>query len=256
MAPCKTPKSIKIRVPRHNAQRLGPSLTSTVRLVATREKKLVRLPPPVAELPSVTGASLENASEWNSLLLSARAQRGPFWDVSTQQFLVEKESELYYDPAPLLEATRSLTANNNTSQSSTSNSGPSGSQQQQQHQQHQQQHQRHQAPQTPQQQQQLAAQQARQAAFANQQQFGAFMGNSTPVMHATPTRGPPGMPGYGGTPGSAAGTPGQYFGDMGTPTRPGGMMNGAVSVGATGTPDMYGRRITRGMADGFPGFAG
>lgn len=29
----------------------------------------------------------ESASEWNSLLITARAERGPQWDVGTQQYV-------------------------------------------------------------------------------------------------------------------------------------------------------------------------
>jgi hypothetical protein len=61
----------------------------------------------------------ESASDWNSLLLTARAERGPQWDVGTQQcvtrppppytprltypfrFLIEQGTELYYDPTPI-----------------------------------------------------------------------------------------------------------------------------------------------------------
>lgn len=62
----------------------------------------------------------KSSSEWNSLLLTARAQRGPQWDITTQQsvfnttlgvhicsqsypsrFQVDRGSHLYYDPAPL-----------------------------------------------------------------------------------------------------------------------------------------------------------
>lgn len=44
-----------------------------------------------------------------------------------------------------------------------------------------------------------------------------------------------------------AGTPGGpgYFGDVGTPVR---------MDGAGGTPDVYGRRITRGMSEGYQNY--
>ncbi|KAF8339588.1 uncharacterized protein EI90DRAFT_3037168 [Cantharellus anzutake] len=44
---------------------------------------------------------MESASDWNSILLTARAQRGPQWDVMTQQFLVDRGSPLYYDATAL-----------------------------------------------------------------------------------------------------------------------------------------------------------
>ena len=42
----------------------------------------------------------------------------------------------------------------------------------------------------------------------------------------------------------------------GSPVRPGGMMDGGVGVGVGvgATPDMYARRMTRGMSDGFQGY--
>ncbi|KAF9509808.1 hypothetical protein BS47DRAFT_1487772 [Hydnum rufescens UP504] len=45
---------------------------------------------------------MESSSDWNSLLLTARAQRGPQWDVVTQQFMVDHNSGVYYDSTPLL----------------------------------------------------------------------------------------------------------------------------------------------------------
>lgn len=54
--------------------------------------------------------------------------------------------------------------------------------------------------------------------------------------------------GGGMGPGSGMGS-GSFYGDAMTPTRagPGGMMNGG------GTPDVYGRRMTRQMSDGYFG---
>lgn len=57
MAICKTAKSIKVRVPRQNAQRLGPSLTAQVRAVGKKEGINVQLLPPVQEHPGGAGAS-------------------------------------------------------------------------------------------------------------------------------------------------------------------------------------------------------
>ncbi|THH06422.1 hypothetical protein EW145_g4095 [Phellinidium pouzarii] len=200
MAPCKPAKTVKIRVPRQNAQRLGPSLTSQ-----------------------------ENASEWNSLLLSARAQRGPFWDIGTQQFLVEKESELYYDSTALLEAARSLTSGGTQNANSEATSSTS---QQHQHQLQQQQQQ--------QQQHQIQMQQQQQRHTYTNQQY-AYAGNTgTPTMrHTTPARNMP----YPGTPGS-----GQFYGDSVTPARLG------MIEGVNPSPEVYGRRITRGMSDGYQGY--
>lgn len=57
MAPCKPAKSIKVRVPRQNAQRLGPSLNATVRSVGKKEGIIVQILPPVQEQPGAAGAS-------------------------------------------------------------------------------------------------------------------------------------------------------------------------------------------------------
>jgi len=227
MARSKPPRALKIRVPRQNAQRLGPSLTAEVQNVCQQDNVIVQLPPPVQEQPNSAGPSSENASEWNSLLISARAQRGPQWDVGTQQFLVEKESELYYDPTPLLEAARSLAAEAQKDSAAAQqererdmNAGgiplmhqnPRGSYQ-------------HQYP------------------YANDG-GGQMMNNHG---HGTPVRQ---MSGYSGSPMSAGGAvpPGSFYGgDANTPTRPG-MMNIPAA-----TPDMYGRRITRQMSDNYYG---
>ena len=46
-----------MRVPRQNAQRLGPNLNSTVRSVGRKDGFIVQIPPPVQEQPSAAGAS-------------------------------------------------------------------------------------------------------------------------------------------------------------------------------------------------------
>lgn len=57
MAICKPAKAIKVRVPRQNAQRLGPSLTAQLRSLGKREKINLQLLPPVQEQPGGAGAS-------------------------------------------------------------------------------------------------------------------------------------------------------------------------------------------------------
>ncbi|KAF6754462.1 hypothetical protein DFP72DRAFT_371539 [Ephemerocybe angulata] len=84
MAITKAPRGIKVTVPRHNAQVIGAKLDSEIK-------------------------KQESASEWNSLLMTARAERGPQWDIGTQQFLVEEHSELYYDSTPLFDIVNKLT---------------------------------------------------------------------------------------------------------------------------------------------------
>lgn len=63
---------------------------------------------------------------------------------------------------------------------------------------------------------------------------------------STPVRAPGAYP---GTPsGGPGGTPGAYYGDGITPVRPG---PGMIDMGHGASPDVYGRRITRGMSDGY-----
>ncbi|EPQ54375.1 hypothetical protein GLOTRDRAFT_130489 [Gloeophyllum trabeum ATCC 11539] len=103
MSPGKPPRAIKVRVPRHNSQRIGPALTSQVQTLAAEQGARVDVRQTALEQSSALALAVESASEWNSLLITARAERGPQWDCGTQQFLVDEGSELYYDPSPLLE---------------------------------------------------------------------------------------------------------------------------------------------------------
>ncbi|KAJ4477189.1 hypothetical protein J3R30DRAFT_3483140 [Lentinula aciculospora] len=100
MAPGKPVGVIKVQVPRHNAQRIGAKLTAEVE--AQADSAGVRTD--VGQSSHEMTQAIESASEWNSLLLTARANRGPQWDVGTQQFHVEEYSDLYYDPGILRES--------------------------------------------------------------------------------------------------------------------------------------------------------
>ncbi|TFY70464.1 hypothetical protein EVG20_g2546 [Dentipellis fragilis] len=103
MSPGRPPADLKVQVPRHNTQRIGPALTGQVESLARSQGLTTDIRQPTNESSSSIAQAIESASDWNSLLTTARADRGPQWDVGTQQFLVEEESELYYDPSPLLE---------------------------------------------------------------------------------------------------------------------------------------------------------
>ncbi|KZT73673.1 hypothetical protein DAEQUDRAFT_762106 [Daedalea quercina L-15889] len=104
MSPSTQPvRNVKVKVPRHNSQRIGPVVTAQVETLAHENKVRVDVRQTAYEPSSALAQAIESASEWNSLLLTARAERGPQWDIGTQQFLVEEYSELYYDPSPLLE---------------------------------------------------------------------------------------------------------------------------------------------------------
>ncbi|KAH7921035.1 hypothetical protein BV22DRAFT_1020114 [Leucogyrophana mollusca] len=100
----KPPGIIKLKVPRHNAQRVGDKFISHLKAAAREERARVVTYQPNYDPPNnVMALAIEAASEWNSLLTTARAERGPQWDVGTQQFLVDYGSELYYDSSPLFE---------------------------------------------------------------------------------------------------------------------------------------------------------
>jgi len=102
---------VVVVVPRQGASPISPSLLKVTRAVVQekgarfepafgaegREREMVR-----SNAAAHALRNQESASEWNSLLLTARAQRGPQWDVATQQFLVDRESHLYYDHTPLI----------------------------------------------------------------------------------------------------------------------------------------------------------
>ncbi len=108
MSPSTKPERVlKVRVPRHNSQRIGPVLTSHVETVAHNERTRVDVRQTALEPTSALAQAIvsttpyvevktaglnrfglqESASDWNSLLLTARAARGPQWDVGTQQYV-------------------------------------------------------------------------------------------------------------------------------------------------------------------------
>ncbi|KZT00775.1 uncharacterized protein LAESUDRAFT_764308 [Laetiporus sulphureus 93-53] len=103
MSPTTKPvRNVKVNVPRHNSQRIGPAVTAQVETYAREDRVRIDISQTAPDPNSALGQAIESASEWNSLLLTARAERGPQWDIGTQQFLVEEYSDLYYDPTALL----------------------------------------------------------------------------------------------------------------------------------------------------------
>ncbi|KAL1755390.1 hypothetical protein FB107DRAFT_290974 [Schizophyllum commune] len=103
MAPGRPVRDIVVKVPRHNADILRKDLAAKVHAAAKDEDMNVQL----EQTPSEEVArAVESASEWNSLLMTARAERGPQWDIGTQRFHVDAYSDLYYDPTSLLASTR------------------------------------------------------------------------------------------------------------------------------------------------------
>ncbi|KAG1804995.1 uncharacterized protein HD556DRAFT_1303504 [Suillus plorans] len=102
MSPGKPAKAIRIKVPRHGAQRIGAKFSAHVAALARKEKIRVATHQPNYDSNN-TAQAVESASEWNSLLITARAERGPQWDVGTQQFHVDQGSDLYYNSSPLME---------------------------------------------------------------------------------------------------------------------------------------------------------
>ncbi|EIW57540.1 uncharacterized protein TRAVEDRAFT_48578 [Trametes versicolor FP-101664 SS1] len=131
MSPSTKPERVlKVRVPRHNSQRIGPVLTSHVETVAHNERTRADVRQTALEPTSALAQAIESASDWNSLLLTARAARGPQWDVGTQQWFVDERSELYYDPTPLLEYQKEYQQNNSDEPSSSSRQSQRQQQQQ------------------------------------------------------------------------------------------------------------------------------
>ncbi|KAH9903029.1 hypothetical protein C8Q73DRAFT_661898 [Cubamyces lactineus] len=121
MSPTTKPhRNLKVKVPRHNSQRIGPLLTSHVETVAHEERIRVDVRQTALEPTSALAQAIESASDWNSLLLTARAARGPQWDVGTQLWLVDEHSELYYDPTPLMEYMKESQQNNSDEPSASS----------------------------------------------------------------------------------------------------------------------------------------
>ncbi|KAI0322615.1 hypothetical protein OF83DRAFT_1093162 [Amylostereum chailletii] len=102
MSPSRPVRNIKVQVSRHNTQRIGPALTAQVEALAREQGIRTDIRQPTNDSSSTIALAIENASDWNSMLSTARAERGPQWDVGTQQFLVDEHSDLYYDHTPLL----------------------------------------------------------------------------------------------------------------------------------------------------------
>jgi len=100
MAPSKQAGAIKVNIPRLNSIKISPSLISEVETVAKEQHTNVAIRDTI-EPSSSLALAIESASEWNSMLMTARANRGPQWDVGTQQFMVDEGSELCYDPSSL-----------------------------------------------------------------------------------------------------------------------------------------------------------
>ncbi|KZT40016.1 hypothetical protein SISSUDRAFT_557058 [Sistotremastrum suecicum HHB10207 ss-3] len=101
MSPSKPTRDIAVRVPRHGAKRPSSSLTSHIRRQAASQRIRYQGHNAGHDPSTFLGAGAENASEWNSLLVQARAERGPQWDVASQMFHIDKGSTLYYDSTPL-----------------------------------------------------------------------------------------------------------------------------------------------------------
>jgi len=104
MARSEAPKNISIVAPRFGGAPIPQELEDVARRIVEQTPG-TQFAAGFKERPessqSTRGRAAERASEWNSLLIAARADRGPQWDVGTQQFMVPRESPLYYDPSPL-----------------------------------------------------------------------------------------------------------------------------------------------------------
>lgn len=103
MAPGRPVSTISVTVPRHNAPRIGKKLAAEIQAQARTPVDTHQVHP---DSSNALNQAIENASEWNSLLLIARADRGPQWDIGSQQFHVDQYSDLYYDNTALREVTK------------------------------------------------------------------------------------------------------------------------------------------------------
>ncbi|KAF7986398.1 hypothetical protein HWV62_31113 [Athelia sp. TMB] len=101
MSPSEPLRDIEVIVPRHNAQRIGSKLKAEVKSIGQRGGKRVDPAQPMQD-PTLAQAivRISVAYEWHAHHIETS---GRIWDVGTQQFLVDKGSDLYYDATPLLE---------------------------------------------------------------------------------------------------------------------------------------------------------
>ncbi|KAG8991868.1 hypothetical protein FRB94_012203 [Tulasnella sp. JGI-2019a] len=94
-------RDVVMKVPRHGTIAPPPAVLEMARKIVESEGGILKAEETV-DPHSSEGEGVVNASEWNSMLLTARAARGPQWDVSSQLFQVDKDSHLYYDFTPLM----------------------------------------------------------------------------------------------------------------------------------------------------------
>ncbi|CAE6395993.1 unnamed protein product [Rhizoctonia solani] len=94
---------VVVTVPRHASALISGDLVTEIKQLAESEGKQFANDHGGSSQSARSKAAVQ-ASEWNSLLISARASRGPQWDVGLQQYLVDKDSSLYFDPTPLAAA--------------------------------------------------------------------------------------------------------------------------------------------------------
>ncbi|KAF8596560.1 hypothetical protein BDV93DRAFT_610831 [Ceratobasidium sp. AG-I] len=94
------PTPVAITVPRHASAPASDELVAEVKKLAESEGKRF-CNDFGGTSQTARSRAMSQASEWNSLLISARASRGPQWDVGIQQYLVDNNSDLFYNPTPL-----------------------------------------------------------------------------------------------------------------------------------------------------------
>ncbi|KAG8803662.1 hypothetical protein FRB91_007279 [Serendipita sp. 411] len=93
-----TAQNISVVAPRLGSSSAPDSLVKAVSSLAKKENRVFQEQQPFS---SAELQSMEDASNWNGLLINARGERGPQWDVTSQLHHVPYGSEEYFNPTLL-----------------------------------------------------------------------------------------------------------------------------------------------------------
>lgn len=86
----KRKRDITVTVARHGSEPLSRRLLEHIKQEAATESKILQLDrtSQFTDLDGLQAGCAEDASKWNTLLLAARADRGPQWDNGTQLYVL------------------------------------------------------------------------------------------------------------------------------------------------------------------------